>query len=125
MKENYSLLGIRVIGWKETAQEESRDLSDYVANNTGVYTLEDKVRALTDKEFEILTSQFPDIGKPEDFAVMEIQVVTWKEDAVQETQELEAFASEAVGIMMLDAEITPLSDDEWEACLACDPEKFV
>ena len=124
MKESYSLLCLRVIGWKETAQEESRDLSDYVVSNIGVYTLEDKVRTLTDEEFAILTSHFPDIGEPEDFAVIEIQVVTWEEDATQEAQELKAFAGEAVGIMVLDAEITPLSDDEWEACLACEPETF-
>jgi hypothetical protein len=124
MKENYSLLGLRIIGWKEAAQEESADLSQYVDQNIGVYTLEDKIRPVTDQEYEVLTAQFPDIGKPEEFAVMEVQVVTWKEDAAQEARELEAFAREAVGLVVLNAEIASLTDDEWDACLACEPEKF-
>jgi hypothetical protein len=124
MKENYSLLGLRIIGWKEAAQEESADLSQYVDQNIGVYTLEDKIRPVTDQEYEVLTAQFPDIGKSEEFAVMEVQVVTWKEDAAQEARELEAFAREAVGLVVLNAEIASLTDDEWDACLACEPEKF-
>ncbi len=124
MKENYAVIGIRAIGWKGTADEEFEDLSGYVGNNIGVYTLEDKVRPLTEEEYKMLISQHPDIGEPGEFAVTEVQVVTWREDAAEEARELEAYAREAVGIVVPDAEIRSLTDEEWEACLACEPERF-
>jgi hypothetical protein len=124
MKDNYAVIGIRVIGWKELSDEEFEDLSGFISENIGVYTLEDKVRPITNEEFKALTSQYPDIGEPGDFTVIEVHVVTWKDDAAQEANELEEFSRESIGILALDAEIVPLTDGEWEACLACEPERF-
>jgi len=124
MKENYSIVGIKVIGWKDPIDEEFEDLSNFIENNIGVYTLEDKVRPLTEEEYKVLTSQHPGIGEPGEFAVIEVRIVTWKEDAAEDAKELEDFVRNTTGIHAFNADVMPLADDEWEACLACEPERF-
>jgi len=116
--------GIKVIGWKDPIDEEFEDLSSFIENNIGVYTLEDKVRPLTEEEYKVLTSQHPGIGEPGEFAVIEVRIVTWKEEAAEDAKELEDFVRNTTGIHAFNADIMPLADDEWEACLACEPERF-
>lgn len=62
-KKDFKLIVVQVVTWSDNAEEDLEDLAT-AADGVGLFTLESRIRDITDEEFEAFQQADPDFFSP-------------------------------------------------------------